>query len=115
MTELVGETVTVQRRTKTGENAHGQAIYEWADEEVEDVLVAPGPRADVAESGRPDGVTVAWSLYWPKTYTASLRGARVLLQHDDKPCLIVGDPRPYPDAPTPTRWNRPSEASRVDG
>lgn len=115
MTELVGETVIVQRRVKTGENTHGQPIYDWVEELVDDVLVAPGPRTDLVEAGRPDGTNVAWSLYWPKTYTASLRGTRVLLQHDDKPCAIIGDPRPYPDVATPTRWNRPSEASRVDG
>lgn len=107
-----GETVIVQRPTETGRNSRNEPRFEWADETVNDVLVAPGALADVADATRPAGVRVEWSLFWPKTYTKSLAGCRVRIRGGE-PLTIIGDPQPYASAPT--RWNRPSEAGRTDG
>ena len=112
---MKGEQVVVERRQQTGTNAHNQPQYSWVQETVDNVLVAPGALEDVDQAGRPDGVTVDWSLIWPKTYTASLRGCRVLVRDDPEPFDIIGDPRAYPDGLTPTMWNRPSEVTRTAG
>lgn len=107
-----GETVTVQRSEEVGRNSRNEPRYEWVDEPVDNVLVFPGPLADVADAARPSGVRVEWSLYWPKTYTKSLAGCRIIIRGGE-PATIIGDPHAYTQAPT--LWNRPSEACRTDG
>ncbi|MCC2031827.1 hypothetical protein [Microbacterium allomyrinae] len=110
---MEGETVVVRRRTQTGTNRHNQPIYDWQPEDVDNVLVAPGPRADLGEDRRPDGTTIAWTLYFPKTFTGSLRGAQISVR-GEPPAPVIGDPKPYPDD-TPTEWNMPVELERTDG
>ncbi|MCC4906969.1 hypothetical protein [Microbacterium sp. cx-59] len=107
-----GETVVVERSTEVARNSRNEPRYEWTPETVENVLVFPGPLADVPDAARPTGVRVEWSLYWPKTYTKSLAGCRVRIRGGE-PVTIIGDPHEYIQAPT--RWNRPSEAGRTDG
>lgn len=109
-----GETVVVLREVEIGRDPFDAPIVDWVDELVPDVLVAPGARGDVVDSNRPDGVEVQWTLHFPKTFKGSLRGAEVSVR-GQAPCPVIGDPQPYTDENTPTRWNRPVEVSRVDG
>jgi len=109
---MTGETVTVQRPTEVGHNARNEPRFEWVSEDVENVLVTPGPLADVDDASRPAGVRVVWSLIWPKTYAKPLAGCRVIVRGGE-PLNIIGDPQSFPRSPT--RWDRPSEASRTDG
>lgn len=111
---LRGEPVVVERREQVGLDPGRNPIYDWVPEVVEDVLVEPGSRSDVSDSQRPDGVRVAWTLHFPKVYTASLSGCRVQVR-DDKPRKVIGDPHQYTNANTPTRWNRPAELEGVEG
>lgn len=108
-----GETVVVVRRERTGTGPGNTPIYGDVETTVHDVLVAPGPRQDVVESNRPDGVEVAFNLHFPKTFSGSLRGAQVVVRGE--PFDVIGDPRPYTLANTPTRWWMPVEVERVDG
>lgn len=109
-----GETVVIHRRTQSGTNGHGQPVYTWSTEGVENVLVAPGSAADVTENARPDGTTIAWTLYFPKTFTGPLRGAKVSVR-GEAPAAVVGDPKPYRLEATPTEWNMTVELERTDG
>lgn len=111
---IVGETVVVYRDIQTGEDAHGEPIVETVTEDVENVLVAPGPRADIGDVFRPDGVTVVWNLHFPKPYSADLRGARIAVRGQD-PLEVIGSPAPYTLENTPTQWWMPVEVSRADG
>lgn len=111
---IKGETVVVERREQVGVNAHREPVYEWVSETVHDVLVAPGPRNDIPDGSRPEGVTIAWSLHFPKTFTRSLDGARISVR-GQTPCKVVGDPQPYTLANTPTRWWMPIELTRANG
>lgn len=111
---MIGETVVVERRERVGTDPGNAPIYKWVTETVEDVLVAPGPRNDVVESNRPDGVRIAWNLHFPKPYAASLRGARVSVRGEPARD-VVGDPKPYTLENTPTRWWMPVELEAVDG
>lgn len=111
---MIGETVIVETEIEVGLNGHNQPILEWHAVNVDDVLVAPGARTDIPDTARPAGTVVAWSLYFPKTFTGSLRGARIRIRGGE-PCDVIGDPQPYPLANTPTRWHMPVEVSRADG
>lgn len=110
-----GERVRVERPVDTGETTPGgNAVVEWVGEDVDDVLVAPGPRNDLVESTRPDGVRIAWTLHFPKGYPATLRGARISVRGQD-PCRVVGDPQHYTEANTPGRWSMPVELAGREG
>lgn len=113
-----GIEVTVVRYADGGTDRLGNPI-EGAPtyEEVDDVLIAPSGAADM-EASRPEGVTVSMTLHFPKTYTGDLRGCDIELPSPydvGNPYRVIGDPHPYMDANTPTRWNRPVEVARADG
>ena len=109
-----GEKVTVISLVDSGQRDAGNApIMTESQTDVENVLVAPGPRSDVIESNRPDGVNVVYSLYFPKTFIGSLRGTQIKVRGTK--FHTIGDPQPYPDDLTPTPWNRPVEVEGRDG
>lgn len=80
--------------------------------DISGVLVAPGPTADL-DASRPDGVTVAFTLHFPKSFVGVLRGAMVTVRGADY--QVVGDPASYTPENTPGRWNMPVEVKRVGG
>lgn len=82
-------------------------------ETVDDVLVSPGPRADL-DASRPEGVEVKWNLSFPKGYPATLRGARIIIRGQE-PCYVVGDPQHLIEANTPGAWSMPVEVEAVRG
>lgn len=96
------ETVMVKQRVQAGVNVIGEEIWDEKTQEVDGVLVAPGNTADLAGNIRPDGVRIDFTLYFPSTFTASLRGATVTVR--GIACRVVGDPQQYLD--TPGHWNR---------
>lgn len=84
-------------------------------ETVNDVLVSPGATSDL-EASRPDGVTVAYTLHFPKSYTGSLEGCAVTLPEPWAGTYhVIGDPRQYIDANTPTKWHMPVEVEAAHG
>jgi hypothetical protein len=111
---IVGESVTVLSRQKTGVDALNSPVYGWVSEgDVENVLVAPGSTADVDGSIRPDGVKVVFQLHWPKADSRLLAGKRVVVRGET--FAVIGDPRPYTDGNTPGEWNRPVNVGKVTG
>ncbi len=111
---ILGETVIVERRQETGRDPGNNAIYTWVSESVDNVLVAPGPRADVTDSTRPDGTEVRFTLHFPKGYPETLRAARVRVRGGE-PLTVIGDPAHYTEANTPGEWSMPCEVGKVDG
>ncbi|MHC6175467.1 hypothetical protein [Glutamicibacter sp. X7] len=111
---MIGETVVVVRREQIGTLPGNIPEYGEVETTVEDVLVAPGPRADVVDSNRLEGVQIAWTLHFPKTFSGSLRGTSVKVRGESA-CPVVGDPKPLTLANTPTRWWMPVELERVEG
>ncbi|WP_200799684.1 hypothetical protein [Olsenella urininfantis] len=109
---IKGETVTVVTDGVTydelGEPTYGEATRE----EVSNVVVAPGATADL-DASRPEGVTVAYTLCFPKTFTGELKGRSVEVRGEA--LQVVGDPQRYTDANTPTPWNLTVEVTRTDG
>lgn len=108
-----GIEVTVLRPTRTTDRLGNEVDGEPEREQVDNVLVAPGPTADM-EAARPDGVTVALTLHFPKTYTASLEGCSVELPEPwEGTYHVIGNPMPY--MRSPGQWNRPVEVEAAHG
>ncbi len=112
MNLIQGETVTVIRcevaRDELGEPT-GERVTR---EDVQNVVVAPGPTAEL-DASRPNGVTVAFTLCFPKTYRGELRGCRVEVRGAEY--AAVGDPQRYAPENTPGEWNLTAEVTRTDG
>lgn len=111
---IMGESVVIHRRIETGTDEGNNPIYAWDEQVVEDVVVAPGPRTDVDDSNRPEGVQVSWTLHFPKMFAGTLRGCEIAVR-GGPPAPVIGDPKPYTLDNTPGRWNMPVELERVDG
>lgn len=93
----------------------GNATYTYTSQSVANVLVAPGATQDL-EAARPEGVTVAYTLHFPKTFTDSLEGCIVTLPAPwAGDYRVIGDPRSYIDANTPTPWHTPVEVEAAHG
>lgn len=104
MGRMSGETVTLITRVQNGVDEGNDPI--WQDsrpEPVSGVLIAPGEQGNASQSTRPDGIEVAYTLYFPRAWTyRSLRGATIRI--DGQPYAVIGDPRPYRPGMSPTRW-----------
>ena len=114
---ISGTTVSVAYRTQSGTDRFGNPTWAEASESVENVLIAPGATADL-EASRPEGVTVAYTLHFPKGYTRDLTGCTVSLPApwaNEDGYRVVGEPRPYMDANTPGAWHMAVEVERAHG
>ena len=113
---IVGVNVTILRPTSGGIDRLGNKIKGEPERiEVSNVLVSPGPTNDM-EAARPDGTVVAYTLHFPKTYTGSLRNCLVELPSPWAGVYrVLGDPREYIDANTPTQWHMPVEVEDANG
>ena len=108
-----GIEVTVLRPTRTTDRLGNEVDGEPEREPVGNVLVVPGPTADM-DAARPDGVTVALTLHFPKMYMASLEGCSVELPEPWEGIYrVIGNPMPYMKSPGP--WNRPVEVEMAHG
>lgn len=90
-----------------GEPTFGEGTAQEAD-----VLVCPGASSDLGAS-RPNGIEVAYTLHFPKSWGKPLRGCSVIVRGETY--AVVGDPKPYTAANTPGEWNMPVEVTRTDG
>ena len=110
-----GETVKVMRYTPTGETDPGGSPVTKVDiESVDNVLVSPGAMSNATDSIRPDGVTVAFTCLFPRSYAyRSLRGASVRINSHDYE--VIGDPRPLDCGMKPTAWNLTVEVTDTKG
>lgn len=109
------QTVTVTTRVLSGHDPSGGELWDTATEHVDGVLVAPGSQSNMTESMRPEGVTVAATMYFPRTYPMTahrLRGATIETGYGKYE--VVGDPFPY-EGDTPTGYNMVVEVTRSDG
>lgn len=79
---------------------------------VENVVVRAGATSDL-DTTRPNGVKVAYTLCFPKTYTESLKDCKVKLF--DEVYNVIGDPKAYMEENTPTEWNLTCEVEAVNG
>ena len=113
---ISGATVTVFLPTSwTVDRYNNKQVDEYAEQRVDNVLIVPGATADL-EAGRPEGVRVAFTLHFPKTFSDSLEGSLVELPAPfGGRYRVIGNPKPYMDANTPTPWHMPAEVEQVHG
>lgn len=111
-----GTTVTVHVPTAWEVDRYNNRVATgYSEQAVDNVLIVPGATADL-EAGRPEGVTVAFTLHFPKTFSGTLEGALV-----DLPApfggryRVIGNPKPYMDENTPTPWHMPVEVEDAHG
>ena len=109
---MIGEQVVVYTPTYSYDSNMDEATT-YTSTTVDDVLVDPSVGADVLSNTRLDGTKADLRLHFPKTFTASLRGCKVVVR--GKEYRVSGDPAPYTDANTPTRWHMPVDVEAVDG
>ena len=105
------ETVTVLRPSVERDDLGEPTLGEPTREAVR-CVVCPGATSDM-DATRPEGVTVAYTLHFPKTYSGSLRGCSVEvrgIRYD-----VVGDPQRTTDAATPGPFDMAVEMTRADG
>lgn len=107
-----GEAVTVVRPRETRDHLGEPVASEPSREEVGNVVVAPGPTSDL-DASRPEGVKVAYTLCFPKSYGGSIKGCSVEVR--GKAFAVIGDPQRYTEANTPGDWNMTAEVEAVDG
>lgn len=110
---MTGETVIAEDFEQTGKDPYGKPENATFESAVSNVLVAPGATDDVIESNRADGVSVAYTLYFPNSFTGNLEGKRVKVRGEW--FGVIGSPRPYNPETTPTPWNLVVEVVKVDG
>ena len=111
---MIGQTVRVEKRVKTGVDPGNAPIFTWVGADVHDVLLAPADSADLFGHTRSDGAHISWTAYFPKTYKPSLRGARVTIP-DYGSCMVVGDPQRFPEDLTPGKHNLVVKLQDVEG
>lgn len=91
---------------------------------LDDVLIVPGDSSDLTGSLRSEGDRTVYTLHFPKSFPEtvkgipqellkSLKGARVRVRGEV--FRVIGDPKPYMDVNTPTRWNFPVRVEVVNG
>lgn len=109
-----GETVTLISPAAPGVDAFGDELTGWQPGvSVGNVLVAPASTDDLAGSLRRDGDRDALTLHFPKTFSGSLRGCRVIVR--GVTYRVVGDPQRYTTAMTPGAWDLPVTVERTEG
>lgn len=111
---LKGSRIEIHSPIATGTDTFNIPTTKWGLEAVlGDVLAAPASTQDVESTIRPNGDEITMDFYIPKTYTASLRGRQI--HHQGNIYEVIGDPQPYPEENTPTRWNRVVHARKIEG
>lgn len=110
---MVGEEVEVKTFGKTGTDPFGAPIESETIEKVGNVLVQPGASSDVVESNRPIGVSVNYTLHFPKTFDGDLEGAKVNVRGNWYD--VIGRPDHYTLENTPTKWWMTVEVGAVNG
>lgn len=109
---ICGEPVVVVRPTVAYDDLGEPAYGEPTRTEVADVLVMPGATADM-DAARPNGVTVSFTLGFPKTFAEGLRGCSVEVR--GVAYAVIGDPHPLTPANVPGPYNYTVEVTRSDG
>ncbi len=105
-TEPVAVIRPTVERDDLGEPVFGEPVRE-------DVrcVVCPGATSDM-DATRPEGVTVSYTLHFPKTYAGELRGCSVEVRGERYD--VVGDPQRTTDTATPGPFDM-AEVTRADG
>ena len=113
--KMQGTSIIVKSPVSGAKDRFGNVTHTYTETTVTDVLVAPGATESL-EASRPEGAQVAYTLHFPKTFSSSLEGCEVVLPAPWAGTYrVIGNPSPYMDANTPTRWHMPVEVEKAYG
>lgn len=105
------ETVTVIRYEESGSDDLGAPVMaESGRDAVPGVLVAIGSQRNASDDNRPDGIVIAYTLYFPEEYVGDVVGCDVIVRGHK--CAVVGNADRWM---SPNRWNMACEVSYVEG
>lgn len=112
-----GEKVCVLLREQVGLDGYGEPVFEECAHWVE-CVVAPGTgdnrtSEEAEDSGRRRGDILIYTLHFPKTFTAEISDAHVIVR--GKKLRVVGTPQCYTPENTPGKWNRQVQVRSIDG
>lgn len=112
---ISGNTVTVLYPFTTYDDNRDR-ITSYTQEIVQNVLVVPYATQDVVANEHFDGTKAQFTLGFPKGYSHSLRGCRVILPAPwDTTVEIIGDPQPNDPQNCPTTWWYTANAQEFEG
>lgn len=112
-----GEDVVVILRTPDGIDGYGEPVFR-EECHIVNCVVAPGTgdgrsAEEASESSRRRGDLIIFTLHFPKTFTANLADAHVIVR--GLKMRVVGDPQVYTPENTPGLWNRQVMVRSIDG
>lgn len=105
---MKGADVFILRPQNAAKDSHGNLVPSYVKETVKNVLVNSPTTQEVLDSQAvTNGRVLSYSLGFPKTYTKSLYGCKVIIPFIDKQkeWYVIGDPQPIMHN-CPTKWNR---------
>lgn len=107
-----GETVSIVDVVETRKDKFNAPIYETVLRDAPDTLVAPGSQKDIINSTRPDGVEIAYTLYFLGGVDVR-RNQSIIVRGET--CKVVGNPDRYSPGNVPTSYDLVVEVSASDG
>jgi len=112
---IKGTTINVLTPSSNSKDRFGNPIITTTKTTVNNVLIVPGETEDL-EASRPEGVMVAYTLHFPKTFSGSLEGCSVELPAPWTGTYnVIGSPTPYMIENCPTPWYMPVEVEKAHG
>lgn len=97
---ISGETVTVRNAAQSFDELGEPTGETMTEATVDNVVVCPGATADL-DSTRPNGVTVAYTLCFPKGADVDLKDATVTVRGTDYKVSATPSDTPRPTRPAP--------------
>lgn len=107
-----GIPVTLFTKVKTGEDGFGRPIYDYTEEVIEDVLVAPLGGQEVLDTLELTGRKASYQLAIPKGDTHIWEGQMV--GFFNKRWRVVGMPTQGIEDLIPLRWNMKVKVESID-
>lgn len=111
-----GRTVVIHSPTEWAvDRYNNKTPTAYTETGVSNVLISPGATTEL-EASRPEGVTVSYTLHFPKSFNGSLEGCLIELPYPYEGIYrVIGNPKPYQAENTPTLWHMPCEVSAANG
>lgn len=109
---IKGISVTLVSKIQTGEDAFHDPVYEYYDELVENVLVAPASSTEILDTLNLTGKKIVYNLAIPKGDTHVWEGQ--LVKFFGETWRVVNIPEKGIDALIPGDWNQKVQVERYD-